>query len=313
MKSDWGACLPKNHWDEHTHVVAAQCQRGAVEETCVSAKQSLLDQGLKTLRFATVRRSTKTFSFYNLQFEDAMALLLAALLPASEYYAPVCKDKKQDALYESEFEDIAMTYVSHISPYQITSATHKLDFITFRSGTAGLSTSQSALSIKDLITVNLIYDLVAMCTSIVAVDPNGKVYHARNFDFPTVLRNDTINLLYVEADNNTLYEMTTAAGAPSLILSKSRRWCGRARRLSSRASTTSWRVRTTLWTAPSSPYVGELQLAQMMNMAEGDQEEEGDVDGDVRAGRGARVSRRGADRGPVGGEAAGRRGGGGGF
>ena len=77
----------------------------------------------------------------------AKTYVLNSSLPASEYYAPVCKDKKQDALYafaamldmipaglQSEFEDIAMTYVSHISPYQITSATHKT---RFRSGTTG--------------------------------------------------------------------------------------------------------------------------------------------------------------------------------
>jgi len=142
----------------------------------------------------------------------AKTYVLNSSLPASQYYAPVCKDKKQDAIYafsamldmipaglQSEFEDIAMTFWRNdiTEPYK--------SEIQYFSDCTGLA-------IKDLITVNLIYDLVAVCTSIVAVDPNGKVYHGRNFDFPTVLRNDTINLLYVDADNNTLYEMTTAAG-----------------------------------------------------------------------------------------------------
>ena len=34
----------------------------------------------------------------------------------------------------------------------------------------------------------------------------------RNQDFPTVLRNDTVNMVYVDADNNTLYEGTTFFG-----------------------------------------------------------------------------------------------------
>jgi len=142
----------------------------------------------------------------------AKTYILNTSLPASEYLAPVCVDKKQDAInafgtmldmipaaLQSEFEDIAMTYWRNdmTEPYK-----SEINYFSECSG----------LSIKDLITVNLIYDLVAMCTSIVAVDPKGKVYHARNFDFPTVLRNDTVNYLFVDADNNTLYEMTTAAG-----------------------------------------------------------------------------------------------------
>merc|ERR1719384_1214715 len=100
---------------------------------------------------------------------------------------------------QPEMEDIAMSYWR--------------DYITepYKSEIQYFSDC-TGLSLKDLITVNLIYDLVSVCTSIVAVDKKGKIYHARNFDFPTVLRNDTVNLLYVDADNNTLYEMTTAAG-----------------------------------------------------------------------------------------------------
>ena len=143
---------------------------------------------------------------------QAPVYILNTSLPASEYYAPVCKDKKQDAInafsvmldmiptaLQPAFEDVAMTFwaESITEPYK-----SEIQYFSECSG----------LSIKDLITVNLIYDLVAMCTSIVAIDDNGKLYHARNFDFPVVLRNDTVNLIFVDAENNTLYEMATAAG-----------------------------------------------------------------------------------------------------
>jgi hypothetical protein len=143
---------------------------------------------------------------------QAPTYILNTSLPASEYFAPVCADKKQDAInafssmldmiptaLQPAFEDLAMSYWRNdmTEPYK-----SEIEFFSECSG----------LSLKDVITVNLIYDLVAICTSIVAVDLEGKVYHARNFDFPTVLRNDTVNLIYVDAENNTLYEMATAAG-----------------------------------------------------------------------------------------------------
>ena len=143
---------------------------------------------------------------------QAPIYILNTSLPVSEYYAPVCKDKKQDALtafsvmldmiptaLQPAFEDIAMTFWRNdiTEPYK-----SEIEYFSECSG----------LTIKDLITVNLVYDLIAMCTSIVAADSNGKVYHARNFDFPVVLRNDTVNLIFVDADNNTLYEMATPAG-----------------------------------------------------------------------------------------------------
>eukprot|EP01084_Bolivina_argentea_P318346 552059_1 len=141
----------------------------------------------------------------------ATTYILNTSLPASEYYKKVCSDKKEAALtaftvmldmipsaLQPAFEKVAESYWPRvIEPYK-----SEMQYFSECSG----------LSINDVITVNLIYDLTAFCTSIVAVDPNGKIYHARNFDFPTVLRNDTINLLFVDAENNTLYEMTTAAG-----------------------------------------------------------------------------------------------------
>uniref|UniRef100_A0A3Q2DD85 Acid ceramidase N-terminal domain-containing protein n=1 Tax=Cyprinodon variegatus TaxID=28743 RepID=A0A3Q2DD85_CYPVA len=50
-------------------------------------------------------------------------------------------------------------------------------------------------NLSDAILLNFAYELTAFCTSIVAQDKNGNIYHGRNLDYPhAVLRNMTVNL-----------------------------------------------------------------------------------------------------------------------
>ena len=78
----------------------------------------------------------------------AKTYVLNTSLPASEYYAPVCKDKKQDAInafgsmldmipagLQSEFEDIAMTYapISLSTNHQL--SIHQTHFCAGTTGT----------------------------------------------------------------------------------------------------------------------------------------------------------------------------------
>jgi len=39
------------------------------------------------------------------------------------------------------------------------------------------------VEVGEIVMMNLFYELVAQCTSIVAETPDGKIYHARNLDF----------------------------------------------------------------------------------------------------------------------------------
>ena len=55
----------------------------------------------------------------------------------------------------------------------------------------------SGIPISDLVLLNLLYDMTAFCTSIVAQDSNGNIWHGRNLDygFP-ILRNLTYIVNY---------------------------------------------------------------------------------------------------------------------
>eukprot|EP00484_Ammonia_sp_Unknown_P003220 CAMPEP_0197073372 /NCGR_PEP_ID=MMETSP1384-20130603/210572_1 /TAXON_ID=29189 /ORGANISM="Ammonia sp." /LENGTH=338 /DNA_ID=CAMNT_0042512209 /DNA_START=198 /DNA_END=1214 /DNA_ORIENTATION=+ len=102
--------------------------------------------------------------------------------------------------YQPIFEEISQLYVDEYvtEPYK-----SEMEYFSNCSG----------LSMKDIMTVNLAYDMTVLCTSIVAVTPNGTILHARNFDFPTVLRNDSVNLKFVDgATGDMLYEVTTFVG-----------------------------------------------------------------------------------------------------
>eukprot|EP01083_Nonionella_stella_P295191 1003258_1 len=144
---------------------------------------------------------------------SAVTYVLDASLPAHEYLKIPCQEMKEAAVN-------AFQIMLDMIPKAMQPAAYKLAYEFWESG--GVTepyhseieylSNCSGLTIDQLITVNIVYDLSAFCTSIVARTKDGKILHARNQDFPTVLRNDTVNLLYVDANNNTLYEATTFFG-----------------------------------------------------------------------------------------------------
>uniref|UniRef100_A0A671YNA4 N-acylethanolamine-hydrolyzing acid amidase n=1 Tax=Sparus aurata TaxID=8175 RepID=A0A671YNA4_SPAAU len=67
-------------------------------------------------------------------------------------------------------------------------------------------------SLSDVIILNFAYEVTAFCTSIVAQDKNGHVYHGRNLDYPhDVLRNMTVNVVFLK-NGEVAYQGTTFAG-----------------------------------------------------------------------------------------------------
>ncbi|XP_061543661.1 N-acylethanolamine-hydrolyzing acid amidase-like [Phycodurus eques] len=67
-------------------------------------------------------------------------------------------------------------------------------------------------SLSDAIMLNFAYEASAFCTSIVAQDKQGNVYHGRNLDYPhSVLRNLTVNVIF-RKDGKISYVGTTFAG-----------------------------------------------------------------------------------------------------
>ncbi|KAK3739863.1 hypothetical protein QZH41_009103, partial [Actinostola sp. cb2023] len=69
------------------------------------------------------------------------------------------------------------------------------------------------VSLSDVILFNLMYDLTAFCTSIVAQDKSGNIYHARNLDyrFAVDLRKLTF-MVDFQSKGQTVYSGTTFAG-----------------------------------------------------------------------------------------------------
>nr|XP_006821136.1 PREDICTED: N-acylethanolamine-hydrolyzing acid amidase-like [Saccoglossus kowalevskii] len=72
-----------------------------------------------------------------------------------------------------------------------------------------------AMGIKlgDIVTLNLLYDITASCTSIVAEDSNGQIWHGRNLDytFTSILRN--LTLTYdAQINGTTVFTASTFLG-----------------------------------------------------------------------------------------------------
>ena len=65
-----------------------------------------------------------------------------------------------------------------------------------------------------MVNIFFLYDFSAWCTSIVARDTEGHIYHARNQDYPPPLRNDTIDVVFYSSKNNnqTVFTTTTFFG-----------------------------------------------------------------------------------------------------
>ncbi|KXJ28721.1 N-acylethanolamine-hydrolyzing acid amidase [Exaiptasia diaphana] len=73
------------------------------------------------------------------------------------------------------------------------------------------------ISLADMILCNILYDLTAYCTSIVAQDKDGNVYHARNLDYghAAYLRKTTY-MVDFQSKGNTVYSGTAFSGQVGL-------------------------------------------------------------------------------------------------
>ncbi|XP_056424693.1 N-acylethanolamine-hydrolyzing acid amidase-like [Hyla sarda] len=69
------------------------------------------------------------------------------------------------------------------------------------------------INIGDVVALNLCYEATAFCTSIVAQDDKGNVYHGRNLDynFPDILRRMTMDLDFIQ-NGKVAYTGTTFVG-----------------------------------------------------------------------------------------------------
>ncbi|XP_040273887.1 N-acylethanolamine-hydrolyzing acid amidase [Bufo bufo] len=69
------------------------------------------------------------------------------------------------------------------------------------------------VNVGDVVALNLCYEATAFCTSIIAQDDKGNIYHGRNldYDFPDILKKLTVDLDFVQ-NGKTVYTGTTFLG-----------------------------------------------------------------------------------------------------
>ncbi|KAI0209794.1 N-acylethanolamine-hydrolyzing acid amidase [Lamellibrachia satsuma] len=72
--------------------------------------------------------------------------------------------------------------------------------------------------VGEVVIANIIYDLTAFCTSIVAQDSHGHIWHGRNLDYryTAILRNITI-VAHFQKSGKTLYSAVTYAGYVGIL------------------------------------------------------------------------------------------------
>ncbi|XP_060043867.1 N-acylethanolamine-hydrolyzing acid amidase [Erinaceus europaeus] len=118
-----------------------------------------------------------------------------------------------------------------------------------------------SLSLADCLLVNLAYESMAFCTSIVAQDSRGRIYHGRNLDYPygNFLRNLTVDVLFLK-NEQIAFAGTTFIGYVGLWTGQSPHkftisgderdkgwwWENMIAALFQRHSPVSWLVRNTL-------------------------------------------------------------------
>ncbi|ETO36034.1 hypothetical protein RFI_01028, partial [Reticulomyxa filosa] len=150
--------------------------------------------------------------------------------PANVRWAPVCEDKKDFAiqLYQQIFGGLTAPEVSVLT----TLGNDYLESRVFEPYKSEIEYFSECTGIPqgDVMMLNLLYDVTAHCTSIVAENEDGlecsrfvlffffkkkkgTIIHGRNLDYGLpVLRNDTFAARFTDGNNNTIYFGTSFFG-----------------------------------------------------------------------------------------------------
>eukprot|EP01084_Bolivina_argentea_P196613 337049_1 len=132
--------------------------------------------------------------------------------PANEYLQPICRDL-------GESSKLAFNRMSNIIPPQIARKFRPMAWNYWMSNEikepykSEIQYISECLSIpiKDMILINLVYEFMPACTSIVLSDARGQIIHGRNQDFPTILRDTVFNAKYTKS-GSLLFEGTSFFG-----------------------------------------------------------------------------------------------------
>ena len=133
--------------------------------------------------------------------------------PADERWAEACADMKQYAIdiYNNIADYFPLNTLEDVEDI-FNDWYAKGAYEPYKSEIAALSQC-IGLPEGSIVAINLLYDVTAFCTSIVAENEDGTIIHGRNLDygFP-LLRNDTIVVNMIDKNGNTIYHGTTFFG-----------------------------------------------------------------------------------------------------
>ncbi|NWV61347.1 ASAH1 ceramidase, partial [Malurus elegans] len=156
-------------------------------------------------------------------------------LPPRKRWDDLIRDKKTELkTVVQNIKDIANTFfpsgkIVDIVDHKIAHLTATLPY-PFNEELQGIANS-SGIPLGEIVIFNVFYEIFTVCTSIVAEDKTGKLYHARNLDFGLFLGWDVKNnswtltrelkplvvLLDFQRNNKTVFKSTNFAGYIGMV------------------------------------------------------------------------------------------------
>ncbi|XP_028852801.1 N-acylethanolamine-hydrolyzing acid amidase-like [Denticeps clupeoides] len=143
----------------------------------------------------------------------APELTVSLDVPAEKRWAPLFQLYDADFLRRAAADVIDSTVPKwvHHAVIPIVEALEKYIPPPYAQEIRGMASFYSS-SIADVVMLNFAYEVSAFCTSVVAQDTKGNIYHGRNLDYPhDVLRNLTLDINFMR-NGKLAYRGTTFAG-----------------------------------------------------------------------------------------------------
>ncbi|KAL7836680.1 hypothetical protein AOLI_G00279640 [Acnodon oligacanthus] len=134
-------------------------------------------------------------------------------VPAEQRWEPLLKIFDKDFLRKAAAEVIDTTVPKwvHTAVSPIVKALEKYVPQPYAGEIRGMASYYQS-DISDIVLLNFAYEVSAFCTSIVAQNTKGNIYHGRNLDYPhDILKNITIDILFIK-NGQVAYTGTSFAG-----------------------------------------------------------------------------------------------------
>ncbi|XP_072520996.1 N-acylethanolamine-hydrolyzing acid amidase-like [Salminus brasiliensis] len=133
--------------------------------------------------------------------------------PAEQRWAPLLKIFGKDFLQKAAADVIDTTVPKwvHLAIKPVVKALEKYVPQPYAGEIRGMASYYQS-DISDVVLLNFAYEVSAFCTSIVAQNSNGNIYHGRNLDYPhDVLKNLTLDIMFIK-NGEVAYRGTSFAG-----------------------------------------------------------------------------------------------------